>query len=222
MDNNDKSDGQTSGGFWTTLPGILTGIAGVIGAITALILGLKEAGLIGAKDPPISPTNSPTPTSISPTPSPEGSASNYLITLSNGNLISLEQLYLYLQKQDFQNANKETEILLFKISNLSGDKRRFEKGDSQKIDCQGLKSIDTIWKKYSNNKFGLSTQKDMFLDVQTWEKFTKNVGWQRDGKFLEDRSQLTYNLSAPRGHLPGVLFWISDNSNFYGGISCTF
>jgi GUN4-like len=216
-DNNDKSDSQRSGGFWTTLPGILTGIAGVIGAITALVLGLKEAGVIGLKNPIPSPT-----TSIFPTPKPEGSASNYLITLSNGNLISLEQLYLYLQKQDFQSADKATEILLFKIANFPGNKRRFEKGDSQKIDCQGLKSIDALWQKYSNNKFGLSTQKDMFLDVQAWEKFTENVGWQRDGKFLEERSKLTYNLSAPRGHLPGVLFWISDNSNFYGGISCTF
>jgi GUN4-like len=218
MDNNDKSDSQKSGGFWTTLPGILTGIAGVIGAITALVLGLKEAGLINPKNPVPSPTVS---VNVS-APTRDGSASNYLITLSNGNLISLEQLYLYLQKQDFQNANKETEMLLFKIANFSGNKKRFEKEDSQKIDCQGLKSIDTLWRKYSSNKFGLSTQKDMLLDVQTWGKFTENVGWQSDGKILEDRSQLTYNLNAPRGHLPGVLFWISDNSNFYGGISCTF
>ena len=66
MDNNDKSASQSIGGFWTTLPGVLTGIAGVIGAITALILGLKEAGIIGQSPSP-SPTSSVnvnTPTSF--------------------------------------------------------------------------------------------------------------------------------------------------------------
>ena len=158
---------------------------------------------------------------VSPPPIENPQPSGYLTTLSNGSLISLEQLQLYLQKRDFKSADKETEVLLFKISNLPGNKKRFDRGDSQKLDCQGLKSIDTLWKNYSNNKFGLSIQKDILLDVQTWERFAEKVGWKHNGQFLEDRSQLTYDLSAPIGHLPGVIFLISDDSNFYGGISCT-
>jgi hypothetical protein len=83
MDNNDKSASQSTGGFWTTLPGVLTGIAGVIGAITALILGLKEAGIIGQTPSP-SPTpsvnvNTPTSslvpsTALPPTPPPTSSS----------------------------------------------------------------------------------------------------------------------------------------------------
>jgi len=42
----DKAE-NSSGSFWSTLPGVLTGIATVIGAITTLILGLKEVGIIG-------------------------------------------------------------------------------------------------------------------------------------------------------------------------------
>ena len=69
MDNNDKAISQKRGGFWTTLPGVLTGVAGVIGAITALIVGLSEAGLIGSTSglspsppsSPPSPPNSPPP-----------------------------------------------------------------------------------------------------------------------------------------------------------------
>jgi hypothetical protein len=181
---------------------------------------LLTTGLVLSLSPNFIQINAKTPAKTSPTVE-NLQPSNYLITLSNGNLISLEQLQLYLQKKNFQNANKETEVLLFKIANLPGNKKRFDRGDSQRLDCQGLKSIDTLWKKYSNNRFGLSTQKDILLDVQTWERFTEKVGWQHNGKLLEDRSQLTYDLNAPIGHLPGVLFWISSNSNFYGDISCT-
>lgn len=42
MNNSERPNSE----FWSTLPGVLTGIAGVIGSITALILGLKEVGLI--------------------------------------------------------------------------------------------------------------------------------------------------------------------------------
>ncbi|MEL7039868.1 MAG: hypothetical protein AAFO04_30370, partial [Cyanobacteria bacterium J06592_8] len=58
MENNDQSQSasENSSSFWTTLPGILTGITGVIGAVTALILGLQEVGLIGQNSTPTSTT----------------------------------------------------------------------------------------------------------------------------------------------------------------------
>ena len=36
-------------GFWTTLPGILTGVAALLTAITGLILGLYQYGALGSK-----------------------------------------------------------------------------------------------------------------------------------------------------------------------------
>jgi hypothetical protein len=83
MDNNGKSDGQRSGGFWTTLPGILTGIAGVIGSITALILGLKEVGVFSG---PISPpTPSPLTTSINVAYRGDPYSCSFPITIDIGN-----------------------------------------------------------------------------------------------------------------------------------------
>lgn len=35
-------------GFWQTLPGILTAVAAVMTAVTGLIIGLAQAGIIGA------------------------------------------------------------------------------------------------------------------------------------------------------------------------------
>ncbi len=63
-DNEEKS-------FWRTLPGILTGIAAIITAITGLIIALNAAGIITI--PPIFPTPTPTPTSTLPSqPLPSG------------------------------------------------------------------------------------------------------------------------------------------------------
>jgi hypothetical protein len=89
MDNEDKPRNQDKGNFWTTLPGILTALAGFMTALTALIAGLHQIGLIGAKadpqtssastfstTPSLSPTATSTPTSTStPTPSPTPSSS---------------------------------------------------------------------------------------------------------------------------------------------------
>jgi hypothetical protein len=68
--------------FWTTLPGILTGIAAVIIAITGLVGALYAAGIIGGSTPTSTPTPpaTPTPTSVpipaaTPTPTSPQSAS---------------------------------------------------------------------------------------------------------------------------------------------------
>ena len=60
MSNNDKEKS-----FWSTLPGILTGIAAIISAIGGLILALNTANIISI--PPDTPTPSPTITTPSPT-----------------------------------------------------------------------------------------------------------------------------------------------------------
>jgi hypothetical protein len=209
-------DPHKSHTWWQTLPGILTGLTALITALTGLIVAFNEIQKQSRSSNDSSLQNQ------NPRPAATTTTLDSLITLPNGNSISLKSLQIYLQKKDFQSANKETEALLFKIANLPGDEKRFRKGDSKQIDCQGLKSIDTLWRQYSSNQFGFSTQKDILLDVQTWGKFTEKVGWKRNGKLLEDRSKLTYNITAPIGHLPGVLFWISDDSNFYNGIPCIF
>jgi hypothetical protein len=54
------SSEQGRPGFWTTLPGILPGAAGVVTARTGLIVALSEAGTFPSADPP-SPASPPSP-----------------------------------------------------------------------------------------------------------------------------------------------------------------
>jgi len=72
--NNDKKQS-----FWTTLPGILTGCAGLITAITGLIGACYASGLLAGPTPTTPP---PTAVSIAPTETPQPiSASTNVITL---------------------------------------------------------------------------------------------------------------------------------------------
>jgi serine/threonine-protein kinase len=80
--------------------------------------------------------------------------------------------------------------------------------------CTDLRTIDSLWVKYSNGKFGFSVQKQIYLecggkadgkyDEEVWEEFTDRVGWRMDGEW---RLQLTYTLStySYHGHLPSSI-----------------
>lgn len=55
----DVSEG--SGSFWKSLQGILTATAGLVAAITGLLIGLSQAGVIGPKDRPPTVIDQPGP-----------------------------------------------------------------------------------------------------------------------------------------------------------------
>jgi len=84
--------------------------------------------------------------------------------------------------------------------------------------CQDLRNIDRLWVKYSNGKFGFSVQKEVWQTCSSpttcnknWERFGVVVGWRTKGilgmgawggaEWVLYR-QLTFDLTAPRGHLP--------------------
>ena len=50
-----KADGAEGGSFWTSVRGILTAATGLVAAVSGLLIGLSQAGLIGQKDKPSPP-----------------------------------------------------------------------------------------------------------------------------------------------------------------------
>jgi hypothetical protein len=47
---------RSAGAWWTTLPGVLTGVAGVLTAFAALLVALNQVGLLGGKPSEERPT----------------------------------------------------------------------------------------------------------------------------------------------------------------------
>lgn len=85
--------------------------------------------------------------------------------------------------------------------------------------CPDIRTVDYLWKKYSNNQFGFSSQQEVWQSVnqdgdfstQTWRRFATEVGW-KQGDVSVGSGYLLYNQlnfepnKAPEGHLP---WWFS-------------
>ena len=86
----------------------------------------------------------------------------------------------------------------WKEADLETDKRMLEVAgresqgwfrleDVENFPCLDLGTIDKLWIKYSNGKFGFSVQKQIYLSVggtkeydqKVWEAFGDKVGWRQ-------------------------------------------
>ena len=86
----------------------------------------------------------------------------------------------------------------------------FRSEDINEFSCEDLRIIDQLWLESSQEKFGFSVQKDIYQNLggtreynrEVWERFGTLVGWRQGNNWL-NYSDLTFNLTAPMGQLPG-------------------
>ncbi|UIE39464.1 GUN4 domain-containing protein [Leptodesmis sichuanensis] len=105
--------------------------------------------------------------------------------------------------------------------------------DIQNFPCTDLRTIDHLWVTHSQGKFGFSVQKKIWQECGSptqynshWEKFGEAVGWMKhfewsgldhiSAKSLslkkytscisKSYSELTFDISAPNGHIPYCVF----------------
>ena len=114
----------------------------------------------------------------------------------------------------WEEADQETRQLMLKCA---GREREGWLGD----DCsnfpqQDLRIIDQLWLKYSQNRFGLSVQKQIWLDnggkldgnydFHTYYKLADQVGWTKvfGQKDWLSYSELTFDINSLHGHLPAA------------------
>jgi hypothetical protein len=97
--------------------------------------------------------------------------------------------------------------------------------DIDNFPCADLRTIDQLWVKYSNGRFGFSVQKRIYqglygmiwykakqeriylgldrneYDRKIWDDFGDKVGWRKGGSWLNYKN-ITFDKKAPEGHLP--------------------
>lgn len=136
-------------------------------------------------------------------------------------------LAYFLSTGQWQRAESETTELMLKVSGRQ-DQGYLDVGDMKQFPGADLQLIDFLWVTYSDGKFGFSVQKQIWLEVggkldfgkntkaalAAFEKMSDRNGWRENGKYISS-SRVTYDTSAPKGHLPvGLLWWVRNVSSF--------
>lgn len=68
---------------------------------------------------------------------------------------------------------------------------------------EDLRTIDTLWRVYSEGRFGFSRQREIWLSVnQNWERFWEKLAWKTGNTWTRYPNEFIWDLSAPPGHLP--------------------
>ncbi|MFM6221204.1 MAG: serine/threonine-protein kinase [Dolichospermum sp.] len=118
------------------------------------------------------------------------------------------QLETLLKAQDFKEADKETDKVMLAVANRQSEGwLRIE--DAENFPCKELRTIDNLWLKYSQGKFGISVQQEIYKNLggtkqyneKVWESFGDRIGWRSGGSWLS-YNDLNFSLSAPTGQLP--------------------
>lgn len=107
-------------------------------------------------------------------------------------------------------ADQETNQLMLKVVGKE-DSGWIDKGGMKNFPCEDLHTIDKLWVKHSKGRFGFSVQKRIYqslggkreYDKKVWEAIGNKIGWRSNNNWLFPEN-LTYDLTAPQGHLPSL------------------
>lgn len=139
-------------------------------------------------------------------------AANFLQTYFPTGVVSLRSqanidyhpLQILLAKQDFQTADQLTLQKLCELAGQSAVQRKWVYfTEVEQFPAIDLQTINSLWLAHSQGKFGFSVQREIWLSLgKNWDKLWPKIGW-RDGiNWTRYPQGFTWDLSAPRGHLP--------------------
>ncbi|AFZ11493.1 GUN4 domain protein [Crinalium epipsammum PCC 9333] len=117
----------------------------------------------------------------------------------------------------WREADEETGRVMLKVVG-SEESGWLSDQDLDNFPCEDLRTIDQLWVKYSNGRFGFSVQKSIWLecggqprnldyegnlDYEVYLKFGDRIGLRMKDEW-KSYNELTFSLNAPEGHLPYV------------------
>ena len=163
-----------------------------------------------------------------PEPEAEWVVKTLIITVIESNnykKIDYIQLEEFLSKEKWKDADEETARIIFKIAGRENE-RWLRPEDIEVFPSNELQTIDKLWVKYSKNHFGFSVQKEIYQSLGGTKEYNQEITqqfWRKTGLVTDSQAywsqynSLTFDLSAPRGHLP-INYDINTPSGVYGVI----
>jgi GUN4-like len=122
--------------------------------------------------------------------------------------VDYRKLNSLLATQKWQEADRETAEIMLWVSNQQA-KGLLTLTDIQSFPKLDLYTLDHLWENYSQGRFGLSRQNQIWQSVggrenanyEIWYQFCEQVGWRVKDSWVE-YEKMAFHLNAPNGHLP--------------------
>lgn len=127
-----------------------------------------------------------------------------VVSLDSEAGIDYSSLQQHLVAQEFQAADQLTLQKLCELAGPAAVKREWLYfTEVENFPVRDLQTIDALWRAYSQGQFGFSVQREIWLAVgKNWEQFWPKIGWKAGNNWTRYPQGFTWNLTAPRGHLP--------------------
>ena len=127
------------------------------------------------------------------------------------NKINYTKLRDLLAAGEWQEADLETARVILAIAGR--DRNSLDNESIDNFPCEDLHTIDQLWIEYSKGRFGFSVQKRIYQILsgtkehwEIWQEFSVIVGWNASKDIYDEAwlyyDEITFNLTAPQGHLP--------------------
>ncbi|MEM9543031.1 MAG: GUN4 domain-containing protein [Cyanobacteria bacterium P01_E01_bin.42] len=118
----------------------------------------------------------------------------------------------YLQNGEWKKADEETYRVMLQTVGKKMGKQYLSLADIRDFPCEDLRIINQLWLDYSNNRFGFSVQKNIWLSVggkpgeeynyQLYVKYAQKVKWYDEQGDYVGSENIMFQGDAPEGHLP--------------------
>jgi uncharacterized caspase-like protein len=154
--------------------------------------------VIGRKTPPSSPV-------------PEVKKNPVELVSAKG--IDYRELEKLLKAKEWRKADELTAKHMLKVANRESQ-GWLDESSIKAFPCEDLQTIDRLWVHYSNELYGFSTQKDIYVECGgkldfsypsdgTWNKFCDRIAWKKDGEYVSyPKPFFENNFMCVKGHLP--------------------
>jgi len=127
-----------------------------------------------------------------------------ILPLKSAKGVDYTQLQELLAKQDFLESDRLTMQKLCELAGEATVKRKwlyFTEVDS--LPDVDIQTINSLWLLHSQGKFGFSVQRELWLAFnENFPKLWEAIGWKSGNNWTRYPQAFTWNLSAPKGHLP--------------------
>jgi hypothetical protein len=138
-------------------------------------------------------------------PKPVAAETTRVVSAVEMDYIKLRDL---LAAKKWKEADLETGRVMLKVAGME-EEGWLNSESMEKFPCEDLRTIDQLWVKYSNGRFGFSVQKRIYqslggtskYDEKVCDKFADKVGWRKKNQWLY-YNNLTFSEKAPEAHLP--------------------